>query len=61
MKEKIEFTCHAVVKGILVEDKIIASSIKQARYKYCNKHGYAIYDFKTIGQRSIIEQLKFVM
>lgn len=48
-----KYICHAVVKGILVEEKVIATSIKQAWYKYCCKNGFAIYDFKTIGEETI--------
>lgn len=53
------YVCQAVVKGILVEDKITASSINQARYKYCCKHGFSLYDFKTIGTEEHSKQLKF--
>lgn len=43
------YTCHAVIKEILVEDNILAVSTKQAWYKFGKKHGFTMYDFKVIG------------
>lgn len=58
--------CQAVVKGILVEDTILATSTKQAWYKFGKKHGFAMYDFKVIGtkeeyipSRQVEGQLRF--
>lgn len=44
-----DYTCHAVIKEILVEDTVLAVSTEQARYKFGRKHGFAMYDFKVIG------------
>lgn len=59
----IEYTCHAVVRDMLVEDKFIASSAKQAWYFFCKKYSFKNRDFKIIGEKSIEtnEQIKFAI
>ena len=61
----IEYTCHAVVKGMLVEDKFNAVSAKQAWYFFCKKYSFSNRDFKVIGEKPVEtetnEQIKFAI
>lgn len=55
---KMKYICHAVIKGILVEDSFVAVSTKQAWYFFAKKHGFSMYDFKVIGMTPVFEQMK---
>lgn len=59
MQNRIKYYVSAVQNGRLIEDSFIASSRKQAWYKFGSKYGFNLYDFKVLGQESIREQLKF--
>lgn len=50
--------CQAVIRSKLVEDTIEATSTKQAWYKFGKKYGFAMYDFKVIGSKTIPSQLE---
>lgn len=59
MINEIKYYVSGVVNGSRIEDSFIASSRKQAWYKFGKKYGFNMYDFTVLGEEPIKEQLKF--
>ena len=47
---RLQFIVSAVVKGQLVKDTFYAVSLKQARYYYGKKYGFAFRDFTQLNK-----------
>lgn len=59
MENQIRFYVSAVQNGRVIEDSFVASTSKQAWYKFGKKYGFNMYGFTVLGQFPIKEQLKF--
>lgn len=59
MQDRIKYYVSAVQNDRVIEDSFIASSEKQAWFKFGSKYGFNVYGFTVLGTEVIREQLKF--